>query len=174
MSPRDFGHQGIWSRRIYNSHPDMAVDCWVRTDTLDADLALCLQRFQEQGGELNPEATAYLEEFLSMDGETASRDKRVHPSTYERPCEYFFPLGSAERAAINEVDEPACSLVAGGCDCCTPLPYPPIADGTKWPNPYQGEPFECINKILHKCFDAPDVRERIVAARAAQAEAGKS
>ena len=118
MSPRDFGHQGIWSRRIYNSHPDMAVDCWVRTDPLDADLALCLQRFQDQGGELNPEATAYLEEFLGMDGETASRDMRVHPSTYERPCEYFFPLGSAERAAINEVGEPACSLLAGGCDCC--------------------------------------------------------
>ena len=127
--------QGAWSRRIRRQHPDLAVDCWVRTGSLDRDMARCLKMYEAQGGTLKPSAAEYLDDFLEHgdDGEEMLK-QRVHPSEYDHPCEWFFGADSTQRASINEVDEPVCALIEGGCDCCGSLPYPPIADGLEWPD----------------------------------------
>ena len=126
--------QGLYSRRLQRSHPDLAVDCWVRTATLDRDLARCLQQYAAQGGALRKGAAESLEAFLSGDeGDRALLEERVHPSTYAHPCEWFFGANTTQRAAINPEDEPACGLIEGGCDCCGSLPSPPIGEGARWP-----------------------------------------
>ena len=56
--------QGAWSRRIRRQHPDLAVDCWVRTGSLDRDIARCMQMYEAQGGTLKPSAADFLEDFL--------------------------------------------------------------------------------------------------------------
>ena len=150
--------RGIWSSRLRRSHEDLAVDCWVRTSSLDADLARCLRLYEAQGGELLPEAEAFLSASpggdAGGDGAVELLEERVHPSVYDRPCEYFFPAGSAERAAILE--EPACSVIEGGCDCCGALPYPPIADGARWPESWERP--VCFNLVLGHCLDGWAVR----------------
>ena len=91
--------------------------------------------YEAQGGTLKPSAAEYLDDFLehAEDGEEMLKH-RVHPSEYEHSCEWFFGADSTQRASINEVDEPVCALIEGGCDCCGSLPYPPIADGLEWPD----------------------------------------
>ena len=124
--------QGLYSRRLQRSHPDLAVDCWVRTASLDRDMARCLQQYAAQGGALKPGAAESLEAFLSGDeGDRALLEERVHPSTYAHPCEWFFG-NATQRAAVTDADAMVCGLIEGGCDCCGSLPSPPIRDGARW------------------------------------------
>lgn len=127
--------QGIWSRRYNRSLPDLSVDCWVRTEALDQDLARCLRQYEAQGGTLAAGASQFIEEH-----EDALRDQRVHPSSYDHPCSWFFSEGSKERAFINEINEPMCGVLEGGCDCCGKVPYPPVATGAMWPADFHVNP----------------------------------
>jgi len=128
--------QGIWSRRIRQSHPDLAVDCWVRTSSLDEDLAHCLQQYQSQGGKLKETAPEFLDKFIKHDG-GALLDKRVHPSAYGHSCTYFF--NETQRNDVHEYEKMTCELLNDGCNCCGALQSPPFRDGAKWRTPDRGQ-----------------------------------
>ena len=130
--------KGTWSRRIRRSHPDLAVDCWVRTTALDEDLASCLRQFRQQGGRLRPEASEFLDRFVSDrgDGKTLI-EKRVHPSTYEHSCEHFY--NATQREEVKVYDKMACDILEGGCDCCGSLPEKPVREDARWTTRFDAE-----------------------------------
>lgn len=117
---------GIYSERVYNSHPDLAVDCWVRTPTADADLVACVHRFWAQGGMKALTATATLSKY---DATGSLLDARVHPSEHGA-CENYITANIYDRVLAR--DQRLCDVLNGGCTCCGKMRMPPIYAGASW------------------------------------------
>ena len=47
---------GIFTRRLGESYGGAKVDCWVRTEHMHSDLSICLQSYEQRGGEIDWEA----------------------------------------------------------------------------------------------------------------------
>ena len=123
---------GLYSLRARNSLPDMAVDCWVRTENEVDDLARCLMQFAVNGGELANGARGALDEG----GEAALRElmaakKQPHPSEH-LGCDYYFGEEQMRRL-VQEADADICAVLDGSCQCCGGNRAPPIRDGAQWP-----------------------------------------
>ena len=87
---------GVESSRFIQSYPDMAVDCFVRTELLAGDLARCLEIYELRGGNKEYKFDrAHLHQYFSDSGTV--RNPSHHPTCHS----FFFRNSAGVTAAKN-------------------------------------------------------------------------
>lgn len=111
---------GCLTLRVFASLPDMAVDCWVRTDALFEDMRLCLRAYGAQGGTLLPGWEGALRNATAREAGGDSAAARNANASPHAPCDYYYATKPEHRALVERQDAGVCALL-GGCRCCGQL-----------------------------------------------------